>query len=77
MNTIFLTDLKEGQAAVIKSVTGGWGATKRLADLGLTPGTKIKVLRIAPARGPIEIEVRGSRLVLGRGLASKVLLKID
>lgn len=73
---IYLTDLKEGQVAEIKSVTGGWGATKRLADLGLTPGTKIKILRIAPVLGPVEIEVRGSRLVLGRGLASKVLVTV-
>jgi len=27
-------------------------------------------------QGPIEIEVRGTRLALGRGLASKVLVKL-
>jgi len=74
MTIVSLINIKEGQAAVIKSIAGGWMATKRLADLGLTPGTKIKVLRIAPVLGPIEIEVRGSKLVLGRGLAAKVLV---
>ena len=73
MRKTTLIKLKEGQVAEIVSVAGGWRATQRLADLGLTPGTKIKVLRKAPW-GPVEIEVRGSRLVLGRGLASKILV---
>lgn len=76
MNIISLTNLKEGKTAVIKSIAGGWMATKRLADLGLIPGIKIKVLRIAPVRGPIEIEIRGSKLVLGRGLAAKIIVAI-
>lgn len=70
-----LINLKLGQEAEIFSVAGGWMANKRLADLGLTPGTKIKIVRKAPFLGPIEIEVRGSRLVLGRGLARKVLVR--
>lgn len=71
----FLINLKPSEIAEIISVAGGWMATKRLADLGLTPGTKVKILRKAPFWGPIEIEVRGSKLVLGRGLASKIIVK--
>ncbi len=74
-NKFILTELKEGEVVEIISVIGGQMATKRLADLGLTPGTKITVLRRAPFLGPIEIEVRGSKLVLGKGMASKVLVK--
>lgn len=36
----------------------------RLADLGLVPGTEVKVIRRAPFGDPIEIEVRGYRLCL-------------
>lgn len=71
-----LISLKLGQIGEILSIAGGRMATKRLADLGLTPGTTVKLLRKAPLWGPVEIEVRGSRLVLGRGLASKVLVKL-
>jgi Fe2+ transport system protein FeoA len=73
---LFLTDLELGQKGEIISIMGGLMATKRLADLGLTSGTKIKVIKKAPFSGPIKIEFRGSRLVLGRGLASKILVKI-
>ncbi len=70
-----LTNLKENQNAIVESVASGWKATKRLADLGLVSGTEIKVIGKAPFWGPIEIEVRGSKLALGRGLASKILVK--
>lgn len=54
----------------------GWGAVKRLADLGILPGTRIKIVRKAPFGGPIEIEVGGSRFMIGRGLASKVIVEV-
>jgi Fe2+ transport system protein FeoA len=51
------------------------GFVKRLTDLGLTPGTPLRVVKAAPFRGPIEIVVRGSRLALGRGMAERILVK--
>jgi Fe2+ transport system protein FeoA len=74
-NELILIKLKEEESAEIVSIQGGRMATKRLADLGLTPGTKIKILRKGLFGGPVEIEVRGSRLVLGRGIASKIVVK--
>lgn len=50
---------------------------KRLTDLGLTPGTKITVVKSAPFNGPLEINVRGSRLAIGRGMASRILVDVE
>lgn len=75
-NKLTLIELKEGEKAEIIEILGGKMATKRLADLGLVPGTQIKILKKGLWGGPIEIEVRGSNLVLGRGLASKVMVKL-
>jgi len=72
---VALIHLEEGTEAVISAIVGGREATKRLSDLGLTPETRLKILRKAPFWGPLEIEVRGSRLVIGRGIASKVMVK--
>ncbi len=74
---IFLTDLEPDQEGEIISVMGGVMATKRLADLGLVAGTVLKVIKKAPFSGPVKFEVRGSRLALGRGLASKILVKVE
>jgi len=70
-----LTELKPGEKGIIISAVSGFGAVRRLAEMGLTPGVQIEVVRKAPLRGPIEIEVRGTRLVLGYGLASRIAVK--
>jgi DtxR family Mn-dependent transcriptional regulator len=78
-----LTSLKEGESGKITSIKpnprggGGWGLQKRLMDMGLTPGTKVTVVKSAPFRGPIEVYVRGSRLALGRGMAARILVEIE
>ena len=48
---------------------------KRLMDMGLTPGTRVMVVKSAPFHGPIEIRVRGSRLALGRGMAERIFVE--
>ncbi len=50
---------------------------KRLTDLGLTPGTKVTVVKSAPFSGPLEVCVRGSRLAIGRGMASRILVDAE
>ncbi len=49
---------------------------KRLTDLGFTPGTKVTVVKSAPFNGPLEVTLRGSRLAIGRGMASKILVDV-
>jgi len=53
----------------------GWGLKKRLEDMGLTPGTKITVVKSAPFHGPLEVQVRGSRLAIGRGMAERIFVE--
>ncbi len=76
INTRSLVDLKDGQKGYIVAVTGGRMAAKRLADLGLTPGVEIKILRKSLFSGPVQVEFCGSKFLLGRGLASKIIVKV-
>ncbi|MFX1483518.1 MAG: ferrous iron transport protein A [Promethearchaeota archaeon] len=48
---------------------------KRLLDLGLTKGCTFKVVQNR-GRGPVLVEVRGTRIALGHGLASKVIVEV-
>ena len=50
--------------------------SRRLSDLGLTPGTKVTVVKSAPFNGPLEVSVRGSRLAIGRGMAGRILVDV-
>jgi Fe2+ transport system protein FeoA len=74
MKEISLLQVKEQEEIIVVSIMGGQMVTKRLADLGLTPGTQIKILR-KTFFGPLEIEARGSKLVIGRGLAAKISVR--
>ena len=62
---------------IVKSVNIGYRQRIRLANLGLFPGVKIKKVKSAPFRGPVEIIVRGTSLVIGRGIASRIMVEYN
>ena len=69
-----LTDCEIGSELLVIGVNAGQNAKKRLAHLGILPGVKINMKHCAPFRGPINIIVKGTSIVLGRGLASRILV---
>jgi Fe2+ transport system protein FeoA len=66
-----LTMLKEGARAVLRSIGGGRQMRGRLAALGLLPGTELEVVQNS-GKGPFIVSVRGSRIVIGRGMAARI-----
>jgi DtxR family Mn-dependent transcriptional regulator len=74
-SVLSLSSLKENQEGKIAFIRGDNKVLHRLLDLGLTPGTRIRVNRVAPLKGPVEILVRGSRLALGDEIACNVFLE--
>jgi Fe2+ transport system protein FeoA len=84
-----LTELRDGENGVITSIKvgqgeqgkrrrarRGWRFRRRLEDMGLTPGTRVRVVKSAPFNGPLEIYVRGSRLAIGRGMAERIFVDV-
>jgi ferrous iron transport protein A len=69
-----LSVLSFGSEAKITKICGGCNLIKRLAEMGLTYGSKIKVVS-DPCGGPVLIEVRDTRLALGRGVATKIFVE--
>lgn len=59
----------------IHQLNGGRGFVSRLAALGFTPGAPIEMVQNF-GRGPIIVMVRDTRIALGRGEASKVLVRL-
>jgi Fe2+ transport system protein FeoA len=64
-----------GQKLRVLRVNAGHHAKKRLACLGIVPGVEIIKKKAAPFHGPIEIIVKGTSLVIGRGLGAKINVK--
>jgi DtxR family transcriptional regulator, Mn-dependent transcriptional regulator len=73
-NVVALSALKKNQEGTIAFIRGENRVLRRLHDMGLTPGTKIGITRVAPRKGPVEITVRGSRLALGDEIACNVFI---
>ncbi len=70
-----LTECQKGEEVSVVSITAGFNARRRLYNLGIYPGSIIRKKKDAPFHGPLEIIVKGTNIVLGRGLASKILVR--
>ena len=69
-----LSQARTGSKLVFISANGGMGVMRRLTDMGLIPGEKIKVLH-NPGHGPVSISIKGSKLAFGHGLAQKIIVR--
>lgn len=67
-----LSALKPGESGIIESVGGSGSLRRRLLDMGLTPGTKILVRKVAPFGDPLELCLRGYELTL-RGEDARII----
>ena len=70
-----LAELKEGQRAVLTDIGGEGALRQHFLDMGLIPGTKVTLQKIAPMGDPIQIQVRGYELTIRREDARKIALK--
>ncbi|EJF12916.1 FeoA domain protein [Oribacterium parvum ACB8] len=67
-----LKDLKPGQSAVVKKLTGEGAVKRRIMDMGLTKGAEIFVRKVAPLGDPLEITVRGYELSVRKADAEMI-----
>ncbi|MCB1225967.1 MAG: ferrous iron transport protein A [Verrucomicrobiales bacterium] len=74
MSDTTLADLPAGTAAVVHRFTTSRPSLTRLRELGLTPGTAVRVTRRAPLGEPIEIDLRGSRIAMRNADAAYVVV---
>ena len=69
---MFLDELTIDQCARIVRVHGNGELRRRLLDMGLTPGTVVKLVRMAPLGDPMQLCLRGYRLSLRREAARDI-----
>jgi DtxR family transcriptional regulator, Mn-dependent transcriptional regulator len=68
-----LSTLEPGARAVVSRVPDGDGELLRyLAELKLTPGSRVEVREAAPFEGPLTVRVAGAEHAISRELASKI-----
>lgn len=70
-----LTALYQGDMGKVNAIDAGRGATKRLYEMGFNTGSPVKIIK--NDSGPVIVSIKGNKVALGRGLASKIMLKCD
>lgn len=70
-----INDLKIGQSGVISTVGGEGPLRLRFLDMGLIPGTKVILQKVAPMGDPIQIHLRGYELTIRREDAQQIALQ--
>jgi ferrous iron transport protein A len=73
LTEMILTRAAPGENVVIAAVRAGWGLKRRLADIGLTPGTEVKVIS-SGRPGRVVLDLNGLSLALGHGVAGKIVV---
>jgi Fe2+ transport system protein FeoA len=68
-----LSAVATGESVQIRSMDGGHTFLSRLASLGFTPQTRLRVVQNY-GHGPIIVVLRDTRIALGRGEASKIIV---
>lgn len=67
-----LDSLKPGESGVIRAVGGQGALRRRLLEMGLTPGTRVMVQKMAPSGDPIELHIRSYQLTLRKDDAAQI-----
>ncbi len=66
--------VQTGKRVRVVGIDGGRRLQARLAQMGLMPGVEIDVINNT-FHGPFIVGVKGSRVVLGRGMALKIMVE--
>lgn len=66
-----LTMVEQGRKVKLITIRAGRGLRSRLAELGLIPGVELEIIANS-LDGPFILAVKGSRVVIGRGMALKI-----
>jgi len=61
--------------ARVRMIEGGRNVRSHLNTLGIHVGDVVEVVERAPFRGPVLIQLNGSRVALGRGVAGRIILE--
>ena len=68
-----LTEIPAGRTVRLVKVDAGYGLNSRLAAMGLLANVFVEVLR-NDFHGQLIVRVKSTKVVLGRGMAQKVLV---
>jgi ferrous iron transport protein A len=73
---IELGRLAVGAVAIVRQVKCARGVARRLLEMGLLPGTEVRIVRVAPLGDPIELSLRGYALSIRKAEAMGISVEV-
>lgn len=70
-----IVDLKIGEKGIVKKLQGTSAVKRHIMDMGITKGTEITLVKVAPLGDPMELEVRGYELSIRASEAKDIELE--
>jgi ferrous iron transport protein A len=70
-----LAEIPLGHEARVRSIDGPRAFRRRLLEMGLVPGTVVRVVTIAPLGDPLRIEVRHGQWSIRRNEAAQIAIE--
>ena len=67
-----LAETPLGRAVTVHAVDGSRAFRRRLLEMGLVPGTAVRIVTVAPLGDPLRIEVRGGQWSIRREEAAQI-----
>jgi ferrous iron transport protein A len=77
MRQMPMRQMKDNQEGTIKTIKAHGEMGRRLRDMGLVPGTKIKIQGRAPLYDPVALRVMGFTLTLRNSEADYIEVEAD
>ena len=74
---ISLTEMRAGRSGIILHLHGGSAFVSRLQALGLRPGKRVTKVSSMVMHGPTTVQVDGTQIALGFGMASHIIVQTD
>ena len=72
-----LSDMKPGEVGTVAAVNGTGNVKHRLVDMGVVPGTAVRVMKYAPLADPVEIKVKNFELSLRISEAQMIDIEVQ
>lgn len=72
-----LNEIKPGESCRVSDISLTGPLKRRILDMGVTKGVKVKVMKIAPLGDPIELSVRGYNLSLRKKEAENIEVTME
>jgi len=71
-----LEKVKEGMPVVVRQIHGGHKTRQRLGGLGIHVDDSVKIIRAGFFGGPVLIEIHGTQVGIGHGMAEKIEVEV-